>query len=391
MTSTYPDILAVRDRDRTRCSCTVNGGTSIPPIPITNATVRICEALGREFGRYPGIIGWQTDNEFWSIAQNDSAMTAFRTWLKQRYGTLEQLNETWSTTFWSQQYFDWSDIQPPLDYPNPGLYLDWHRFHSQLTADFQRLQIDALKPYCDERQWITHNFHPFDDFDRSVISEDLDIVSWDAYVTGETLRLDPAANGLDCDRLRGIKRRNIWIMETLPGFVNWRPVKATRSWRNARHGLAHGRPRRRCHPLPVALADQPGAVPRGMLQQDGEPRPVYHEIARFGAEPNRPHPCSRAASRPTTSPSSTAGATGKCSRSSHITRTTIHANASSAGTAHGSRPASASTCSNAWKRHSMATACCSHRTCICSLMTRPRCCAHGSRPVAIWCSDRAAR
>ena len=60
---------------------------------------RICSVLAKRFGHHPGVIGWQTDNEFWSIAANDSAMQAFRTWLKEQYGSLECLNDTWSTSF----------------------------------------------------------------------------------------------------------------------------------------------------------------------------------------------------------------------------------------------------------------------------------------------------
>ena len=59
---------------------------------------------------------------------------------------------------------------------HPGLYLAWYRFHSFLTADYQRIQIKAIRQYADSRQWITHNFHPYDELgDRAVIGEDLDL------------------------------------------------------------------------------------------------------------------------------------------------------------------------------------------------------------------------
>lgn len=301
LTSAYPDILAVRNRCTGELHLHGERGHVDPSNKdYQRACVRICEALARHFGKHPGVIGWQTDNEFWSIAANDSAMVAFRNWLRQEYGTLDRLNEVWSTSFWSQEYFSWDDIQPPMDYPNPALYHAWYRFHSHLTRDFQRLQIDAIRSHADDRQWITHNFHPYDEFDRTVISEDLDLVSWDAYITGESLRLDPAANGHDCDRLRGIKRKNIWIMETLPGFVNWREVNRhcepgeTRAM--AWHMIGHG--------ADAILYWQWRSAPTNqeqyhgcLLQQDGEPRPIYHEIARFGQELQRLAPL-LAGSRP---------------------------------------------------------------------------------------------
>ena len=78
-------------------------------------------------------------------------MQAFRAWLKEQYGSLDTLNDTWSTSFWSQEYFSWDDVQAPMEYPNPGLYLAWYRFHSYLTADYQRLQIQAIRQHADAR------------------------------------------------------------------------------------------------------------------------------------------------------------------------------------------------------------------------------------------------
>lgn len=248
---------------------------------------RIVTAMAERFGHHKDVIDWQTDNEFWTICTNNASMTAFRDWLREKYGSLEALNERWSTSFWSQTYFAWEDVQPPLEYPNPALYLDWYRFHSHLIADFQREQVEILREVCAPEQWITHNFHPFDDLDRDVISEDLDLVSWDAYVTGEQLELDVAANALDAETLRGIKHKNIWVMETLPGFVNWRDVNRhfdpgetrTMAWSQVGHG-ADAILYWQWRSAPACQEQYHGTL----LQQDGEPRPVYDEVAELGKE-----------------------------------------------------------------------------------------------------------
>lgn len=288
LTSAYPDILPIRDYSTGETQPHGKRGHVDPSNEnYRRYSERICEELGKRFGQHPGVIGWQTDNEFWSIAANESALNAFRLWLKDEYGSLKNLNEAWSTAFWSQEYFSWEDIVPPLNYPNPSLYLAWYRFHSYLTADFQRLCIQALRQHCSPSQWITHNFHPYDEFDRTVLSQDLDIVSWDAYITGDKLSLDVAANGLDCDRLRGILRKNIWIMETLPGFVNWRHInkhlEPGETKAMAWHMIGHG--------ADAILYWQWRSAPScqeqyhgTLIQQDGNPRPVYKEIAEFGCE-----------------------------------------------------------------------------------------------------------
>ena len=36
------------------------------------------------------------------------------TWLKERYGSLEALNQAWWTAFWSHTYTEWSQIESPV-------------------------------------------------------------------------------------------------------------------------------------------------------------------------------------------------------------------------------------------------------------------------------------
>ena len=39
--------------------------------------------------------------------------SAFREWLKEKYGTLEELNQAWWGRFWSHVYTDWEQIHSP--------------------------------------------------------------------------------------------------------------------------------------------------------------------------------------------------------------------------------------------------------------------------------------
>ena len=243
--------------------------------------------MGRRFGHHPNVIGWQIDNEFWSVSQDPESLELFRKWLRDRYSSLEALNTAWSGAYWSEDYFAWDDIQAANEGSNPGLKLAWRRFNSDLYAGYQRVQIEALREVVESRQWITHNFHPHDDLNREVISRDLDFACWDAYILNYGVTLDPGLNGADVDRIRGLKRRNLWIMETQPGNVNWRKVNnvqapgAMRSM--AWHMVGHG--------ADAVLYWQWRSAPGGqeqyhgsILGPDGEPRPRYAEIARIGAE-----------------------------------------------------------------------------------------------------------
>lgn len=67
-------------------------------------SARIVEKLAQHYGKHPAIVGWQIDNElncevdeFYSEADS----VAFRTFLKAKYKTLDNLNEAWGTVFWN--------------------------------------------------------------------------------------------------------------------------------------------------------------------------------------------------------------------------------------------------------------------------------------------------
>lgn len=65
-------------------------------------SARIVEKLAQHYGKHPAIVGWQIDNElncevdeFYSEADS----VAFRNFVKEKYKTLDNLNEAWGTVF----------------------------------------------------------------------------------------------------------------------------------------------------------------------------------------------------------------------------------------------------------------------------------------------------
>src|SRR5258708_19499967 len=72
-------------------------------------------------------------------------------------------NEAWGTSFWSQTYSEWDQIQLPdrAPYaPNPGLALDYRRFVSDSYVGFQAYQISLIRHHP-PTQLITHNMMGF--------------------------------------------------------------------------------------------------------------------------------------------------------------------------------------------------------------------------------------
>ena len=74
---------------------------------------RIVAALAERYGADERIVAWQIDNEFGERCYCPRCEVAFREWLEERYGSLDRLNTSWGTAFWSQTYSSWDHINVP--------------------------------------------------------------------------------------------------------------------------------------------------------------------------------------------------------------------------------------------------------------------------------------
>ena len=250
---------------------------------------RITRAMAEHFARARNVIGWQTDNEFGDpFCYCDTCRADFQDWLRRKYGTLDELNRRWGTHFWGHKYGAWGEIQLPVDMQthNPSLCLDYQRYYSHLNVRFQADQVRILRALC-PKHFVTHNFMGlFDELNYYDLAADLDHVSWDNYpVWGKpSIPYDAAAAA---DVMRGLKRKNFWVMEQTAGPGGWSTFT-----RNPRPGeirkiayqqLAHGADGiiwfrwRTC----TAGREQ---YWHGLLGHDGEPRRRYQEAAQTARE-----------------------------------------------------------------------------------------------------------
>ncbi len=246
----------------------------------------IASRLAQRFGHNPYVIGWQIDNEYLETSFDPHTRADFQSWLKHRYGTLDNLNTRWTTNYWSQTYSNWNQIPIETEPGNPGLLLSWNRFVSDTWRSYQKNQIDAIRQYAAPRQFITTNMMGwFAGYDHYVVSKDLDLAAWDDYV-GEG-HLNPYSNGSADDLTRGFKQKNFWIMETQPGHVNWAGINndldkgevRAMAWENIGHGadaVSYWQWRSAMN----GQEEYHGTL----LGADGTPTPLYPEIAQVGRE-----------------------------------------------------------------------------------------------------------
>jgi beta-galactosidase len=246
----------------------------------------IAERMAKRFGHNPNVIGWQIDNEYANASFGEDVKKQFQDWLKAHYGTLDNLNTRWTTAYWSQAYSDWSQIPIETSYGNPGLLLAWKHFVSDTWRSYQRNQLDAIRANSDARQFITTNMMGwFDEYDHYVVSQDLDLASWDDYIG--TGHLDPVRNGATHDLTRGFLQKNFWVMETQPGFVNWQRVNNSLDKGEVRamawHDIGHGADAVSYWQWRSALNGQE-EYHGTLVGADGTPAPLYSEVAQIGRE-----------------------------------------------------------------------------------------------------------
>jgi beta-galactosidase len=254
------------------------------------ATEAIVTVLAERFGHDPRVIGWQIDNELGGRCFCDTCAAVFRDWLRERYGSLDALNDAWGTVFWSQTYDSWSQIplpDVPPRAPNPGLALDFRRFVSDSYVAYQALQAGILRHHCDERQFVTTNLmgFGFPELDYHELARDLDFVSWDNYPI-----LDPKRRwttpALSADAMRGLKDRGVWVMEQQVGPLGWERLftparEELRVW--VYQAIAHGA---------EAVVFFRWRTARfgteqhwhGIVDADGETRTRYAQVAELSRE-----------------------------------------------------------------------------------------------------------
>jgi len=246
----------------------------------------ITAAMAEHYAAHPAVIGWQTDNELsGNRCYCEVCAARFREWLERKYGTLDALNRTWGTSFWSQEYTAWSQVPLPWRTTcgsmahNPSLLLDYFRFASDTTVEFQREQVEILRTHC-PKHFVTHNFMGLHDgVNYYDLAADLDFVSWDNYPSG--------SGALAHDVMRGIQRKSFWVMEEKCGHTGWNQMSPiprpgqVRAW--AWEAVGHGADAvvffrwRSCRWGTEQFWE-------GILNHDGQPGRRYAEIAQLGQE-----------------------------------------------------------------------------------------------------------
>lgn len=233
LTNKYPEVLQTKaDRRRNLPGERQNFCYTSPLYRKKVASMN--RLLAERYANHKALMAWHISNEYANNSNEgechcEMCQAAFRTWLKEKYGDLETLNETWWSNFWSHTYTDWDQIQSPSsrgESRTHGLDLDWHRFVTHQTLEFCKLEQEPLKKVNPNVPITVNLMETFKPLNYDEFAPYMDVISYDSYPEWHMHEHDktPAVcAAFNYNTMRSLKGQNFLLMESTPSIVNWKP------------------------------------------------------------------------------------------------------------------------------------------------------------------------
>jgi beta-galactosidase len=117
---------------------------------------RIIRAVVARYRDHPAVIGYQVDNEpGLHLLYNEGIFQRFVDWLRDQYGTVEELNRVWGLVYWSHRLSTWADLWRPDGNMQPQYDLAWRRFQTNLVTEFIGWQAGLVRELARPGQFVT--------------------------------------------------------------------------------------------------------------------------------------------------------------------------------------------------------------------------------------------
>jgi len=228
----YPDAVQT-GKDGHKIATGIRGHRCYNNPDFLRHAKQMIDLMTKHYADNKAVIAWQIDNELEAnFCMCETCIGEYRSWLKEKYGSVEAINKAYGNNMWSGEYSSWEQIKPPFgSYPNawlnPSFTLDFNRYASDNMIKYVKMQTEIIRKNCPDTMVTTNTWFCENMPDFYKTFEELDFVSYDNYPTTSI----PAnseeyyTHAFHLDLMRGIKRENFWIMEQLSGGMGcWMPM-----------------------------------------------------------------------------------------------------------------------------------------------------------------------
>jgi beta-galactosidase len=249
----YPEVLRVTNTRQKMLYSGRHNHCLTSPL-YREKVAQINEQLALRYGKHPALGMWHISNEYSGECHCPLCQKAFRAWLAERYGTIENLNHAWWNGFWSHWYTSFEQIESPTapdwlgENENLGHILAWRRFSSWHHCDFYAHEIEPLKRITPDIPCTTNLMGTYPGIDYFAMGKLLDRSSWDNYPVWTGTEKDAemgAETAFKHDLMRGVGgNKPFMMMESSPAPVNWQPINTLRRpgtvFLQGMQAIAHG-------------------------------------------------------------------------------------------------------------------------------------------------------
>ncbi|WOO37185.1 beta-galactosidase [Anaerocolumna sp. AGMB13020] len=248
-------------------------------------------AMAERYKSYQGLLGWHVANEYGTYCYCDNCQKKFRSWLKKRYQTIENLNDKWTTSFWGRTLTSFEEIMLPTelndDYRfNPAIQLDYMRFVTASTIDCYNNEARILKKATPNLPVFSNISGYIKKLNQFEMVPQMDYAGWDNYPAPGDERSFPA---LKHNIMRASKDgKSFLVVEQSPNQQNWQPYNKLKRPGEIRkiayQGLAHGSDSCLYFQLRQSVGGQEKFHGAFVSHNGSEDTRIFKECAKLGQE-----------------------------------------------------------------------------------------------------------
>jgi beta-galactosidase len=243
----------------------------------------LADAMTKRYAHHPAVIAIGYDNEIGNgfMSYSEADRQRFITWLKGKYGIIEELNKAWATQRWSRRLNRFEDVDLPLaDGPGPAeRYLDLHRYWSDVSVARLK-ELDAIRQRnMPELPSISNlwDYAPRRGFDYLATYKSYVSYGAEGFYPG-----DPVGGAFNALMAKGSLDTPMWFNEFTAGGGGWYGEPG-RSRMYAHLGLMMGAQGLLAWTFNSHLGGEEQAL-FGLVDHDGTPSWKVDEFARIATE-----------------------------------------------------------------------------------------------------------